>query len=60
MLCGGLCHDCYRALAQITGEERKKMNDTDLLNFFKQDDTDQKQNKIKINSDKILNILSAI
>lgn len=60
MLCGGLCHDCYRALAQITGEERKKINDKDLLDFFKQDDTDTRKSKIKINSDKILNILSVI
>lgn len=62
MLCGALCYDCYRELAQLTGEERKKMRSSDLIDFINVDNEYQpnrQQRRIE-NSDRILKIISAI
>lgn len=60
MLCGGLIFDCYRALAQSTGDVRKKMSLDEVLNIVDTTTPFQKSKGKIVNSSKILNILNSI
>lgn len=60
MLCGGLIYDCYRALAQTTGEEKKKISMDEVLQMVNTTAPFQKPKGKIVNSSKILDILSSI
>ena len=62
MLCGATCYDCYRAIADDTGERRQRINSNDMLTYLNLDkpyETQKAKGKI-VNSEKILQILSTI